>query len=732
MRNKLLYLACLGALTLSSCGNEDNGLGVEPTPIPTPTPDTDSIPKGELISIEATLSTKDVNTRAVDKTFDKEDVLLAYVQAGKQTGADEFRPVTDEAGFDQSKASLYNRLLTLTMSSENVSHTAVNDNTNQTSSFTADSKYYWDDFSTSDYDLRESDRGIRLFYGYCYNGGTPSTVLDEASGAIGWTVEIDQRDTGSGKGTKSSDLLFAKTQDMIKYDHKQGDGSTRGTLTIPYTHAMSKITIEVVCRDGFDNSDEALANTTVKLTKVATKCTVTAPTATVESTADVADIDMHVTESNNKKEFSAIVAPTTLSLGNTLAEISDVNGIPYRIYITESLLNSAPTGKTPWKNELESVDAEENLQEGIAHAPIRTRAGEAHIDKGKGYRTKPGVHYHLTVNVDKQEITMLAAITDWNDVYAETTGTINFSNNITDKGEISLGDFTTFDIYKALASTGTPTNGAFDDNNSVDGINPATNYTYAGGTWSNSPKLYWPNAADKYYFRALSGAVASSDATSSTITISNTKDGGVNNNDLIWGTTPTDTDHSYAEGDPIAPRTGDVPLTFSHIMSKVKFILETETTGGVLAPNGVNLSGAKIQIDHIATSGHLTLSDGSISTTAADKTGTLFVADNIPVLTYESSTLTAKTGEQIVLPQEISADAKITITLSDGTTYSAVLKDCTVFKDGVLTTTPIDKWESGKRYTYTIHLKKEEMNFRALVGAWTDTEGKGNATLEWD
>ncbi len=716
---------------LSSCGSDDHGIEVEPTPAPSP--EDGSFPKGELIDVVTTLSTNEsASTRAVGKEFEGGDVLLAYVQAGRQPpGADSFVPVSNEGGFT-GNPSLYNRLLTLTMSSE-PSLTDVDDNTKQTSSFTTDSKYYWDDFSTSDYDLRESNRGIRLYYGYCYNGGTPSTALNEATGVIEWTVETDQRDTDGGKGTKSSDLLFAKTQNMIRYDHKQGDGSARGTLKIPYTHAMSKITIEVVCRDGFDDFDGALANTTVKLTKVATQCTVTAPTATVESSDAIADIDMHVTVSNGKKEFSAIVAPTTLSLGNTLAEISDVNGIPYRIYITESLLTSAQSGEKNWKTKLDQF--EENVQDGTAHARPTTRAtGDAHIDKGMGYRTRSGVHYHLTVYVDKQEITMLAAITDWNDVYAETTGEINFENNITETGVISLNEFTTFDVYKALAtegSTSLPANGAFDDDKySVDGINPATTYTYSGGSWSNTPKLYWPNAANKYYFRALSGAVASSDATNGTITISNTKDGGVNNNDLIWGTTPAD--HGYAEGDPIAPRTGDVPLTFSHIMSKVKFILETETTGGVLSPNGVNLSDAKIQVDHIATSGHLTLSDGSISITEADKTGTLFVADNIPVLSYESSTLTAKTGEQIVLPQEISADAKITITLSDGTTYSAVLKDCTVFKDGALTSIPIDKWESGKSYIYTIHLKKEEMSFRALVGSWTKTEGKGDATLEWD
>lgn len=738
MQRKILFLACLGALALTSCSDNDSL-----------SPEDNAFPKGELIDVVTTLSTNAPSTRAVDKVFEPSDELLAYVQAGRTDG-DVFTPVTDEDGFDQSKASIYSKMLTFTMksSADEITHTAKDDYTNKTSSFDAASNYYWDDFSTSAYDLRTSGRGIRLYYGYCYNGGTPTTGLtDEATGVLGWTVESDQKT----KGTKTSDLLFAKTQNMIKYDHNKGEGSQRGTLEIPYTHAMSKFSIEIQCGDGFENVTDPMANTEVTLYNAQLKCKVTAPgkgAGTADDpikyveqetgTGATGNVKMHETGSGTQKVFSAIVAPTTLSVGNILATISDVKGIPYTIYITESLLDNAPTGQTNnWKRELDDAKIDENLEEGVAHARPRTRA-DANIDKGKGYCTRSGVHYHLKVNISKQKIDVLATITDWKDVYAETDGTINFSNDITDKGSITLADMSTFDVYMGQETS----NQSFDGKSSTEGINPATTYTYSGGTWSCSPQLYWTDANTGYYFRALSGAVVFSDATSGNITVSNTKVGGRNNNDLIWGTTEahsgTDADgqpYNYTEGGMLKPRTGDVPLTFRHIMSKVKFVLETETTdhdgSKLLAVDGVNLYGAKIQIDHLATSGNLILNTGEISTTAFG--GTLYEPTNVPDLTYNSSTLTAYTAnEQIVLPQTISADAKITITLADGTTYKATLKDCKVFADGALTDTPITQWESGKRYIYTIHLKKEEITFRALIKDWEEAKGSGDATLEWD
>ena len=44
----------------------------------------------------------------------------------------------------------------------------------------------------------------------------------------------------------------------------------------------------------------------------------------------------------------------------------------------------------------------------------------------------------------------------------------------------------------------------------------------------------------------------------------------------------------------------------------------------------------------------------------------------------------------------------------------------------------ITNWLGGNKYTYTITLTKEAIQFRALIKDWTENTGSGNATLDWD
>ena len=80
-----------------------------------------------------------------------------------------------------------------------------------------------------------------------------------------------------------------------------------------------------------------------------------------------------------------------------------------------------------------------------------------------------------------------------------------------------------------------------------------------------------------------------------------------------------------------------------------------------------------------------------------------------------------------MVPQTIGDNAKLVITLADGTTYSLLLNTCED-KDGKAVT----DWYSGNLYEYTITLKKEEIQFRVMVKDWERNTGSGNATLDWD
>ena len=88
---------------------------------------------------------------------------------------------------------------------------------------------------------------------------------------------------------------------------------------------------------------------------------------------------------------------------------------------------------------------------------------------------------------------------------------------------------------------------------------------------------------------------------------------------------------------------------------------------------------------------------------------------------------TTSFGNLFMIPQAIDDETKLIITLSDGTSYSLQLNNCT---DG--DNAPITNWTSGNKYIYTIALQKEAVKFRALVEPWKDNTGSGNATLDWD
>ena len=146
-------------------------------------------------------------------------------------------------------------------------------------------KLYWDDFSESTddgaKDLRTDGHGLQSFYGYCYNGGTPSTDLVDATGVLGWTTDVDQTAEGD---MKKNDLLWSSTQALVTYQHAK---ENRSGLEIPYTHAMSKFTIVVVAGEGFKAGD--LDATSVTLDGMNLTGTFTAPTATVRQIANPAE-----------------------------------------------------------------------------------------------------------------------------------------------------------------------------------------------------------------------------------------------------------------------------------------------------------------------------------------------------------------------------------------------------------------------------------------------------------
>lgn len=646
---KLIYLSVI--IALLSCSNDVeetssylNGTGK--TPIET----------AALLDV-----TTAPLTRAANKDFDNGDKLLAYLRHVTWNGGT--ADIRTSVSVDQAP-----RLVTFTKGTEACTDYSGGDitpiglstslglssqNTKQTSNLTP--TLYWDDFSNETNDLRSGNHYLQSFYGYCYNGGTPSDALTESTGVLGWTVPYDQTQADA---LKHADLLWSAEQTPIKYDHAEG---SRGKLMLPYTHAMSMVTVVVTAAEGF--SDAALTNTWLELQGMNRTCKTTAPTYEISDVGQGTDspglVKMALTLNVGMTcTYRAIVVPqTVLTSGNSFLKINGAEDNNYEVKVTQNMLDHWASG----------------LSEG---------------------KMQSGYNYQLNVTINKVGIDVSATITNWNTVEATGTGEIKFQNDVTTTGpiadELKVGGM---DIYKSTSQS-------FDEK--------STTLTWDGtnSTWTYSPTIYWAGQGDASYFRALSPAASTTAMTQG--------------NDVLWGfacdadanTSKVGTQNEVK----ITPRTGDVPLRFRHAMSKITVQLVSSGEAAVV------LTDALISITNLANTGTLDLVKGTIQ--AGEKQ-----SEPIDGFSSASHLVADKTklDNYCVIPQSIGNDAVLTVKLADGTTYSLPLNTC---KDS--SGQSIAAWEQGRHYVYTITLTKGSISFRALVKEWVDSNGEGDAELDWD
>ena len=505
--NKYIILA-LSILTFAGCSSDDD-FSKEQSRLP--------------LTFEASLSGSRSVTRAVGGSFDTGDELLCYVR--HVVGTD----------------TVQTRLVTI-----------KNDKPTK--------PLYWDDFSEStndgSKDLRTKGHGLQSYYGYCYNGGTPTTALVKATGVLGWTTAADQTDYDD---MKHCDLIWSAEQTAITYEHaKEND---HGKLVLPYYHAMSKFTIVVVAGEGFEATD--LNAATVTLKDMNLEGTFTAPDSTVVATGTT-EVKMYANAIDTEKSsraYEAVSVPlVSLTKDKLLATINNVDGNNYDIKLTDDIL----------KDWAKGIDNE---------------------------KCKSGVNYKLTITLNKQTITVVATLAGWTDVSATGTGEINFTADVKsiDKDNDGLTDGDAFTLWKMSALT----KEAFAEAKK-------TKATYSGSAFTYDKKLYWDKVSDDSYFRALALKGAALTAVEDTTLALGT--------DLLWGTTAehtgteaNGTDHKYEEGVAINPRTGAVPLIFKHVMSKV--VVNLETTDDA---SQVVTAGATVTMTNVIDNGTLNIFTGNV------------------------------------------------------------------------------------------------------------------------
>lgn len=649
-------MVAAGWLALTGCSDAMD-------PIPNPTPDPSPEVRREALSITTTLSGSAVQTKAAGSNLAVDDVLYAYIRQVKKDGSSAYKAVDTSV----------EQWVKLTVKGAS---TAVNPtqtpNRESTSSF--QETVYWDDFSTTTHDLRTEGHALQSYYGYCYNGKEGDFKPNESEGKLTWQVALDQ--TG---GYQTSDLLWSKAQPPVTYLHGlKDDPASHGTLTIPYTHAMSKVTVVVKTDGVFDEA--ALNGTSAELTQVYLKGEMNAPEGTVvPDGTPTGTIKMYPNAEATAKTFEALMIPgLELTEGLTLAQINNVAKNNYKITITPNILDN-------WSSQL---------------------------DEGK---TMPGVNYKLTLTVKKQSVNIVASLTDWVNVEATGEGIVRFTNDVTSitggTGGTALADGSAVDVFwvKRMAEETALSTVATTDY--------ATTSTYhaTDAKWTNDPALYWDNGTDCYYFRGL--AKKEGDAIKSYKPTSGDYSFDVEQGtDLLWATTPTHKGEledggtlNFEEGAAINPRTGKVPLRFDHAMSQISFKLQS-TEGA----DKVELDGATLSLAKVVKKGTIEPANGTIMPSA--------VEGDKDVLKPTT------TSPSIVVPQTLTDEMILTIQLNGNvSTYKIALKNCKLTNGTAVTT-----WEGGKHYTYTITLKKEAVQLIAFVKNWEEVNVNGDANLDWD
>lgn len=723
----ILYISLV--LLIAGCTNEDNfsdtlsGKGKTP------------------LLINATINTGKAQTRASGNSFDVGDELKAYLRHTNGGTLNNYTVVD---------ADYAKKLVTITKTS---------------TGFNTDS--YWDDFSNSAAaatDLRTGGHGLHSFYGYCYNGGSLYS-LTETSGVLTWTVgsgtPVDQ---STATKVKNADILWSPEQSTITYIHGDTHDATHGLFTIPYTHAMSQVTVKVIADNsaGFVSGTNPLASTELILNAMNIHTTLTAPSCATPSTAFspliqtessyIKNVKMYAKEPYPNghefwREFVAIVAPgTKLKEGEQILEIFNAHGNNYTVTITDEMLSTA-SGK--WGNGLSGVNQ------------IGTEGGKNYIV------TQPGVNYYLTVTVQKSAVQAHSSLANWTDVNATAIGDIYFPDDvdviIDDSYDGTEGsksptpvqveaidkdqfvDGASFSLFRVQATNDNTYNLGYDLEAPKDHVarlnedyafESISTFTNTGGDpddyWTNAPELYWPNNSAKFYYRALAMFNGSTGVAPNIVndiekvgTIPSDKGTSVSQggNDILWGTTPKHYGYTYQKtyekSYPIPPRTHGVPIVFEHALSKVSFTLETTSDAAAT----VNLSEASFVVSGLYTSGTILIDNGEISNRGED--GGTTISANATVSPGTSTTLISNL---IVVPQTFDVSDKITITLpsENNAVYNIPIANCTV--SGGNTSSA---WERGKDYSYTIHVEKEKVQLKVLVKDWDVVNGSGNAALNW-
>ena len=569
---------------------------------------------------------------------------------------------------------------------------------------------YWDDYGTAD-PANTSGRTTGLtIYGVAVDGVTI------APSEISWTVLSWTLDTNQTSGWSSKDLLTSNNikegnDGTLKFDEVKNN--TASDLLV-FTHAMSKITVNLKAGEGF--ADNAFVNpptVTVLGTYLSGEVNVEEATTSVSATGSKSTITLKKEDSPSSgytATYTGLMMP-----GNKYGDsdnILKINADGNIYYVTAKEINAVNT------------------------------ATEDVFERGK--------NYILNVTLKKTSIKVTATITDWVAVEsANVEPVINVNANWGAAGNGSSNNFDSFSFYRSTSklydyskdysgnenSYFAPEGVAYKPNTSTD------QWPFKSG--ETIVKLYWPNHNTHYHFRGVWPTTSVETSNTETVPhVSKVSDtDGTQKIDIMsvpyeQNSFPSDlligmpefndnnkmcqnSDHTSVDQSEygICATEGKITLNFRYVMSQVEVVLSTSPDG---SSDHVNINeNTVVEIVNVANEGYVKLGDREVVPSSTKVTYTLnAVAGSGNELKRHSAIV-----PQVLAFTNAGASTntrfKITVTNGDGTT-DVYYADINPIKkaDGTDLVAPKGKWESGVHYKYNLKLTKSEIKVSATITDW--------------
>lgn len=607
---------------------------------------------------------------------------------------------------------------------------------------------YWDDYGTADpHNMttgKGREKGLTIFGAAVNDASEAAPTIDGTDGkrwtALTWSVGTKDSEgyVNQTTGWSAKDLLTSNNVQAEKTDVAYAtDGtfkfySNPRTKLLEFTHAMSKITVNLTAGEGFPGyttgPENAKFQQAPKVTLLNFNYTGTVDVenkiSTPPATTTTANIKAWVNEGASWTSAHTAQATVLVFPGNQFTA------------------TVASDGTATSTIDILKVEADGNVYYVTAAQLVKAIAKKENnnTDPNAGNYSKTleqGVNYILNVKVNKTKVIVEATIKDWDEIVAdETAPLINISANYGQTTSAGVGSFDkTYDFFRSTTIAS-----GYDDDGSVDGINPAARFTYSNSSYTQNKVLYWPNHDTHYFFRGVYPVIGTNSTGYSSVTAlaistnSSSKEViAVENVAYTADTWPSDlaialprttntacTAHGMTPLDNgICATKGTITMNFEYAMSKVEVRLKS--SANTTDPDYVDLSNIKVEVVGGYNKGRVTLEDGLHDTwnNTSDK-GDYTLHNTTAVTGFQKTTLDA------IIPQVLGDDVKfkITVTNGDRTTdiYYAQLNKIKGKKAGAddSTKAEITEWKHGEHYIYELTVTKTQINVIATLTDWTN------------